>query len=40
MIFIGVLRDKKRYQYVKWLKYYLESNNLKIFLKLFIGRIA
>lgn len=34
--YIGVLRDNKRYQYVKWLKDYLESNNLKVFLKLFV----
>ena len=38
--YIGVLRDEKRYQYVKWLKDYLEENNLKVFLKLYTGKIA
>lgn len=38
--YIGVLRDEKRYQYVKWLKDYLEENKLKIFLKLYTGKIA
>lgn len=36
--YIGVLRDKKRYQYVKWLKDYLELNNLKVFFKLFVRK--
>ena len=38
--YIGVLRDEKRYQYVKWLKDYLEENKLKIFLKLYTGKIT
>lgn len=35
--YIGVLRDEKRYQYVKYLKDYLKENKLKSFLKLYIG---
>lgn len=35
--YIGVLRDNKRYQYIEWLKKYLELSNLKIFFKLYIG---
>lgn len=34
--YIGVLRDEKRYHYIKWLKNYLESKNLKIFFKLLL----
>ncbi|WP_027128197.1 hypothetical protein [Fusobacterium perfoetens] len=38
LCYVGALRDKKRYEYIKNLKNYLERNNLKFFLKLYVDK--
>ena len=36
--YIGALRDRKRYEYIKYLKEHLTKNGLKVFFKLYIDK--
>lgn len=36
--YVGALRDRKRYEYIKYLKEYLIENGLKVFFKLYVDK--